>query len=125
MAIRYEVMDPILATFGVTTLSPPEDTAFLEYHPESTGTYSVAMCDEAQVLLLHFLDALAEFDRLHLLFLDNYKGNDEEAAADYRRLLDEGQLRVNDTRAEFQRHQAAHGCCDAVRFDDFGAGAAN
>ena len=80
------------------------------------------MCDEAKALLFSYLDALEEYDRLHLMFLATYKRNDREAAEGYRRLLLEGQFKLNGARDRFQQHQASHGCCEALHFEGFGGG---
>jgi hypothetical protein len=78
------------------------------------------MCDEAKALLLSYLDTLEEYDRVHLMLLAHYRRDEIEAADGYRHMLYEVQFKLNAARDQFQRHQQSHGCCEAMRFEDFG-----
>jgi hypothetical protein len=72
------------------------------------------MCEVAKHLLVGYLDALEEYDRLHLIFLAAYRRNDSEAMEAYRGLLREAKLRIQAARNAFQDHQKVHHCSDVI-----------
>jgi len=77
-----------------------------------------AMCEEAKALIIGYLDALEEFDRIHLMFLSAYRRNHPEAMAGYGGLLREAECKMQSARKRFQDHQNAHKCSEIIRFDN-------
>jgi hypothetical protein len=78
------------------------------------------MCEEAKHLIIEYLDALEQYDRVHLMFLAAYRRDDAEALEGYRNLLQEAKFDLHAERWRFQRHQKAHNCPEAIKFgDDF------
>ena len=75
------------------------------------------MCDEAQGLLVAYLNALEEYDRFHITFLAAFHRRNEETVAAYSRLLGDSKTRIHTTRQQFQEHQDTHSCAGAIRFD--------
>jgi hypothetical protein len=76
------------------------------------------MCEDAKALIIAYLDALEEYDRLHLMFLAAFRRDDPEAKEGYRVLLREAKLRLEAARGRFQDHQLAHHCCETIHFED-------
>jgi hypothetical protein len=78
------------------------------------------MCETAKGLIIEYLDALEEYDRLHLMFLAAYRRNDEESLEGHRSLLMAAKLKLQAARTLFKEHQKNHTCSEAIRFgDDF------
>ena len=76
------------------------------------------MCEEARALLVAYLDALEEYDRLHLMFLAACRKNDPEGMEGYRSLLREVKLKVQASRGRFQELQKVHNCFEIIHFED-------
>jgi len=76
------------------------------------------VCEDAKYALLKYLDALEEYDRVHLMLLAACRANDAEAAEGYRVLVREAKLKLRAARERFQEHQKAHNCCDAIRLEE-------
>jgi hypothetical protein len=76
------------------------------------------MCEEAKRWIVGYMDALEEYDRLHLMFLAAYRRSDTEAMEGYRGVLQESKLKVQSARARFQDHQQAHNCSEVVHLED-------
>jgi hypothetical protein len=78
------------------------------------------MCDDAKDLLLKYLDALEECDRVHSRFISAYRTSDTEAAESYWGLWNETRVKLRAARDDFQAHQKSHGCAEAIKFDEEG-----
>jgi len=78
------------------------------------------MCETAKALIIEYLDALEEYDRLHLVLLAAYRRNDEESLEGQRSLLVAAKFELQAARTRFKEHQKTHKCSEAIRFgDDF------
>ena len=75
------------------------------------------LCEEAKGHLINYLDALEEYDRIHLMLIGGVRMNDVEAVDGYRRLLHERKFKLNHARELFQKHQSSHGCSEALNFE--------
>ena len=82
-----------------------------------TGTVP-AMCEKAKVLIVGYLDALEEYDRIHLMFLSAYRRNNPEAIEGYRSLLQETNVKLQAARKRFQNHQASHNCSEVIHLEN-------
>ena len=78
------------------------------------------MCEEAKALLLRYLDALEECDRVHRMVLASTRRHDCQAADGYRLILSDGWLKLGAARSRYRRHQVSHACSEAVNFEDAG-----
>ncbi|SPE41583.1 hypothetical protein SBA3_4430004 [Candidatus Sulfopaludibacter sp. SbA3] len=76
------------------------------------------MCESARSLLLAYLDALEEYDRIHLVLIGAVKAEDLEGVTAFRSLLDEIKGKLAAARKRFTAHQHTHGCAGAIRFDE-------
>jgi len=76
------------------------------------------MCEEARALIIGYLDALEEYDRVHLMVLSARRPNNPEAMEGYRSLLEEAKFKLQAARQQFQDHQKAHNCSEAIRFEN-------
>lgn len=77
------------------------------------------MCEEARALITAYLDALEDYDRIHLMFLAAYRRNDAEAMLGYRELLQDAKVKLANNRERFQEHQELHSCSEAINFGEF------
>jgi hypothetical protein len=77
------------------------------------------MCEKAKALLLGYLDALEEFDRVRRMVLASSRHNDREAADGYRLVLSDGRTKLSVARCHYQQHQVSHACSDAMNFENF------
>jgi len=73
------------------------------------------MCEEATNALVSYLDALEEYDRIHLMFLAAWRSSDLRAIGSHRALLDEVKSKAQTARERFQRHQTVHNCCEIIK----------
>ncbi len=80
--------------------------------------YVGTMCEEARSLMAGYLDALEDYDRLHLIFLAAYRRGDAQAVDNCRQLLQDGKQQLESVRAQFREHGKSHGCTEAIRFDE-------
>lgn len=78
----------------------------------------LAVCEEAKFLLMGYLDAAEEYDRLHLVFLAACRRNDLPAVETFRGRLREAKNGLQAARGRFQQHQKLHKCCEAIHFED-------
>ena len=79
------------------------------------------MCEEAKDLLLGYLDALEECDRVHRMVVASTRRDDRQAADGYRLILSDGQMKLSVARGNYRRHQVFHACSEAVNFGDSGS----
>ncbi len=77
------------------------------------------MCEEAKALIIGYLDALEEYDRLHIMFLAARRTNDPEAVEGYRDLLQAAKLKLQTARGRLKDHQEIHNCCISIRLEDY------
>lgn len=80
--------------------------------------HASAMCETARVLIIEYLDALEEYDRLRLVFLAAYRRNDKESLEGRRALLVAAKFKLQAARTRFKEHQKSHHCSEAIRFGD-------
>jgi len=79
---------------------------------------SVNMCEEARHALIGYLDALEEYDRLHVMLLAAYRAKDAEVIDGYRLLVREAKVKLGAAREQFQTHQRTHRCCEVIRLEE-------
>jgi hypothetical protein len=76
------------------------------------------MCEEARALIIEYLNASEECDRLHLMFLAAFRRTDPQATEGYCGLLREAKVKLAADRRRFQEHQKVHECCESISFQD-------
>jgi len=76
------------------------------------------MCEQGKALITGYLDALEEYDRLHLMFLAAFRSDDREGIEGYRGMVREAKLKLQAARTRFQDHQKAHNCCETIHFEE-------
>jgi hypothetical protein len=76
-----------------------------------------AMCAEAKSLIIGYLDALEEYDRIHVMYISACRRNDSEAVEGYGSLLEDAKFKMHSARKQFQEHQNTHNCSEVIRFD--------
>lgn len=77
------------------------------------------MCEEAKDLLLGYLDALEECDRIHRMVSASARRDDRQAADGYLAVLSDGRVKLSVARGNYRRHQVFHACSEALNFGDF------
>ena len=80
------------------------------------------MCEEATSLIVRYLDALEECDRVHLMFLAAYRRHDAEATDAYRALLGEVKSKLHSASERFRDHRQRHNCSEVIRLEAEGTG---
>jgi len=75
------------------------------------------MCAEAKALIVGYLDALEEYDRIHVMYISAFRRSTPEAVEGYGSLLEEAKVKVHFARKQFQDHQNTHNCSEVIRFD--------
>jgi hypothetical protein len=75
------------------------------------------MCAEAKALIIGYLDALEEYDRIHVMYISAYRRSTPEAVEGYGSLLEDAKFKMHSARKQFQDHQNTHNCSEVIRFD--------
>jgi hypothetical protein len=76
------------------------------------------MCEEAKTLIIGYLNASEECDRLHLVFLAASRRTDPQATEGYCGLFREAKVKLEAARRRFQEHPKTHECCESISFQD-------
>lgn len=69
-------------------------------------------------MFVEYLDALEEYDRLHLTLLAARRSKDPEAMEAYHGLLHEAELKLQAVRVSFQDHQKMHNCSEVTHLEN-------
>lgn len=78
----------------------------------------LGMCDHARYLITEYLDAVEEYDRIHLMLVAAARNNDNELALGHRGLLESARQKIVSAKEEFRTHRKTHLCTDAFPFQD-------
>lgn len=76
------------------------------------------MCDLARYLITEYLDAVEEYDRIHLMVVAALRKEDRELVKGHQSLLESARQKVISAREHFRSHRQTHLCTEAFHFRD-------